>query len=231
VVARGAHVRLATEHGAVHVWIPAGYRPESAGIALYVHGYYTDVDKAWSEHRLGEQFAASGRNALFIVPEAPAGLRQGVYWRSLGELIRTVRSRLKVARPAGPVVAIGHSGAYRTLLEWLEYPPLDEIVMLDALYGEEEQFAAWMERSPRHRLIQVGADTLRWTEELAVGMPDAVVLDRIPDEVEQLELGETVKEARLVYLRSQLGHMPIVTDGVAIPLTLRMTRLGRVAAP
>jgi hypothetical protein len=88
-----------------------------------------------------------------------------------------------------------------------------------------------MERSPRHRLIQIGADTLRWTEELAVGMPDAVVLDRIPDEVEQLEIGETAKEARLVYLRSQVGHMPIVTDGVVIPLTLRMTRLGRVASP
>ena len=70
-LAGGEHVRIATKRGPVHVWRPAGYDPLTAGIVLYVHGYYTTSDKAWAEHRLAEQFAASGRNALFIVPRAP----------------------------------------------------------------------------------------------------------------------------------------------------------------
>src|SRR6185503_17480091 len=86
VVAGGRHVRFETEHGAVHVWRPRGYDRATAGIVVYVHGYFTDVDKAWEEHALAEQFAASRQNALFIVPEAPAGKAEEVRWMKLAEL-------------------------------------------------------------------------------------------------------------------------------------------------
>src|SRR5688572_27928889 len=48
----GEHWRFETWNGPVHVWRPSGYDPATAGTVLYVHGYYTDVDKAWREHRL-----------------------------------------------------------------------------------------------------------------------------------------------------------------------------------
>ena len=41
------HTRLRTPNGAVHVWKPAAYDPSTAGIVIYVHGYYVDVDDAW----------------------------------------------------------------------------------------------------------------------------------------------------------------------------------------
>jgi len=41
---------------------------------IYVHGYYTDADGAWSEHDLARQFKASHQNAMFIVPDAPSGM-------------------------------------------------------------------------------------------------------------------------------------------------------------
>ena len=224
-VAGGSHARIETDAGPVHVWTPTGFHADTAGVVLYVHGYYTDVDAAWAEHRLGEQFAASGRNALFIVPEAPRGARPAVNWPSLGALIRTVRARLDMVRPGGPVIAFGHSGAYRTLISWLDYPALDQLVLLDAMYGEEDTFADWLRGSPARRMIVIGADTLRWTESFVEGFPEARVLDRIPDDATLAEIGGPPRGERLVYVRSQQGHLPIVTAGDLLPLSLRMTGL------
>src|SRR5512133_1400020 len=61
-VAREQHFRLRSRHGPIHVWHPAGYDPKSAATVVYVHGYFADVDDAWSEYRLRDQFAASELN-------------------------------------------------------------------------------------------------------------------------------------------------------------------------
>jgi hypothetical protein len=219
--AGGEHIRLETAQGAVHVWIPPDYRPESAGIALYVHGYYTNVDKAWKQHALAEQFRASGRNALFIAPEAPDGLGQKVFWPELGELLVEVRRQTGLRRPWGPVVAMVHSGGYRTAAAWLEDELLDDLVLLDALYADEQAFADWA-RAPGHRVIVVGADTLRWTEPFAreLGLRS---LERIPDD--PIATGGDPVVVDSLYLRGQYRHMDLVTNRKVIPLLYRMTRL------
>ena len=74
IEADGTHYRVQTEHGPVHLFRPAGYDRRTAGVVVYVHGLYTSVDQAWKDHRLATQFAASGANALFIVPEAQSPL-------------------------------------------------------------------------------------------------------------------------------------------------------------
>src|SRR5688572_5755301 len=119
----GEHWRFETWNGPVHVWRPSGYDPQTAGTVVYVHGYYVTVDKAWREHRLAEQFAASGLNALFIAPEAPTGGQQEILWPGLGTLLVEVEKHIALTIPPGPLVAIGHSGAWRTVREWLDYKP------------------------------------------------------------------------------------------------------------
>jgi hypothetical protein len=239
----GRHWRIDTAHGTVHVWAPPGYRAEKAGVAVYVHGYYTDVDDAWDEHHLAAQFAASGCNALFIVPEAPRGNRHEVYWPSLGDLLREVRRHTGLVMPwgghepgPGPgdgIVALGHSGAYRTLLEWLDERQLGHIVLLDGLYGNEQPFLDWLASSqPRgahrgHRLTIVGLDTLRWSELVASEQPGAYGLDWIPDQL--ADVPEAARAARLVHVRSQYAHMELVTEGKAIPVLLRMSGLPALA--
>jgi len=220
--AGGEHIRLETDHGAVHVWIPPGYVSETAGIALYVHGYYTDVDKAWKQHRLAEQFRATGRNALFIAPEAPDGLAQPVFWPELGDLLLEVRTQTGLRRPWGPVVAMVHSGGYRTASAWCAQDLVDELVLLDALYGDEEVFGAWV-GDRRHRLIVVGAETVRWTEPFARELAMRA-FDQIPDRAER------VAPWRLLYLRGQYGHYDLVTSGKVIPVLFQMTRLPGAAA-
>ena len=209
-----SHVRLTTAHGPVHLWTPPTYDPATAGIAVYVHGYYTDADRSWADHHLADQFLASGRNALFIAPEAPAGLRPAVNWTSLQDLLIEVRVQTGRPLPRGPLVAVFFSGGYRTASHWLEHPELREIVMLDAMYDDEDLFAAWL-RQPRkrpNRMILVGADTLRWTEPFAREAREDGVADR------------------LVYLRAGEPHMDLVLKGAMIPAVLQQSSLPAAAA-
>ncbi len=224
-VAAGRHWRREPAAGRVHVWAPAGYPADGAATVLYVHGYYTDVDQAWANHRLAEQFALSSINALFIAPEAPSGSRQGVNWPELTSLLTTVAAAIDLPRPMGVTVAIGHSGGHRTVDRWLEHPGLDLVIAMDSSYGNVGELKAWLDASAEHRLIMIGDDTLRWTEELAAAaeaeLGTAVVtLDRFPED--DRGLPAEARGARLVYVRSQFGHMPLVTDGVALPMVLRL---------
>jgi hypothetical protein len=73
--------------------------------------------------------------------------------------------------------------------------------------------------SPRRRLIDVGDDTRQWTEQLHAGLPKTVVLDGFPA-VED-EIPPAAARAKILYIRSSIGHFPLVTGGVALPMVLR----------
>ncbi len=215
----GLHLRLLTDRGPVHVYEPQGYDPSTAGTLVYVHGYYTDLDSAFRQQHLAAQFGNSNINALFISPEAPAQYTEAVKWSSLRELLETVKvSGVKL--PKGAVVAMAHSGGFRTLVPWLSSGLLDTVVLLDGLYGNEEDFAAWVDEATdnHRRLLLVGSDTASRIERFVAG--------RVDVERAALPLPSAVSPgSRLLFLRSQVGHMELVTEGRAIPEVLRLTAL------
>jgi hypothetical protein len=220
-VQAGRHWRLDTARGAIHVWTPAGYDAATAATVVFVHGYWVDVDEAWTSYRLAEQFALSGINAMFIAPEAPSAKWKPIAWPSLAALVRTVADEVDVAMPALRLVAVGHSGAYRTLALWLANRTLDTVVLLDALYAEDG-LLPWMRASKQHRLVNIVYETGRLSDYLhrhlagtkrVAGLP----LDGLP-------------EARIVYVRTDVGHWQLVTDGVALPLALRAIAVPAVAS-
>jgi hypothetical protein len=220
--AGGRHLRIGTARGSVHVWFPPGYAAPTAGIAIYVHGYYTNVDQAVVDHDLIGQFRASRRNAVFIVPEAPAWNGEAVWWTDLGELLEEVQLRARFPLPRGPVVVAGHSGAIRTVLAWLDHPRLRELLLMDALYRGEDALAAWLEAEPeRHRVILVGQETGPRTESwLAERGASVVLLPQVPAAIAPRD-----RAARVMYLRSQYDHMGLVTTGRVLPLLLGVTGL------
>jgi hypothetical protein len=229
LVAGGRHIRVETSRGAVHVWRPPGYDADRAGILVYVHGYYTDVDRAFEEHHLAEQFAKSRQNALFIACEAPDGKKQDVFWKDLGELLDTVRTKTGLRTPDGPLVILGHSGAYRTLAEWLAYRRIDEMILLDALYANEEDFRAWIESMPRHgsrKLVIVSIETTKRSDAFVDKQRFAAKAEKVPDRLFELTRGK--RNAQVVYLKSQYDHMALVTGDKAIPLLLRLTPFDRL---
>jgi hypothetical protein len=190
-----------------------------------VHGYYTDADGAWRGHALARQFKASHQNALFIVPDAPAGNDDDVKWPALKDLRRAV-SRANIRLPDGPVVVIGHSGAFRTVMQWVDHKRVDQIILLDALYAGEaafDEFIASGKRADDHKLIVVAASTAEESASFARRYKFVVARERMPASVAGFTRRE--RRAKLLYIRSQFEHMAIVTSGKVIPTLLRVTPL------
>jgi hypothetical protein len=219
-VAAGRHVRIDGPRGPIHVWIPASYHADTGATVIYVHGYFDDADTAWTGHQLAQQFALSALNALFVIPEAPVAQKTPINYPNLGELLRLVEDATGAMRGAALTVAVGHSGAFRTLQTWLDEPLLDQLVMVDAMYGDEDAIVGWVKSSSRHRLIFVGEDTLLATESVAEKLPETLTLDRFPPTYDTWPAA--ARTARSVYVRAQYLHMPLVTEGIVLPSLLRL---------
>ncbi len=227
-VAGGTHWRIKTDAGAVHAWIPPGYDRATAGTVVYVHGYYTDSDGAWRDHDLARQFRASKQNALFIVPDAPSGNGEDVKWHALTDL-RKAMTRANIRIPDGPTIVMGHSGAFRTVMKWVDHKVVAQVILLDALYGGARSFDEFIgsgKRAKQHKLIVIGADTAEESRGFIKRYPFAVAREKMPASVDDFTKRE--KRAKLLYVHSQFGHMEIVKNGKVIPLLLRLTPLGTV---
>jgi hypothetical protein len=221
----GRHFRIKTARGAVHVWVPPDYDRETAGTVIYVHGYYTDADGAWRGHDLARQFKASRQNALFIVPDAPSSNDDDVKWPALKDLRKAV-TRANIVLPSGPVIVMGHSGAFRTVMQWVDHRLVDQIILLDALYAGESAFDAFIasgKRADHHKLVVVAASTAEGSSSFARRYRFAVARERMPSSSSGFSRRERV--AKLLYIRSQFDHMAIVTSGKVIPTLLRVTPL------
>ena len=216
-VAAGQHWRLETPRGVVHVWLPPEYDAATAQTVIFVHGYKTDLETMWTGAQLPQQFAHSGVNAMFIAPEAPAAKLAPMVWPSLDALLRAVTTGTHQPLPRGRVVAIGHSGAYRTIVLWLANVKLQTIVLLDGAYGELDRFAEWVRASKAHRFINIAYETQTYSDFMHQAMPGTVRVDGLPE----TDFDDTARKARVLYVRTDLGHWPLVLDGVAIPDALR----------
>jgi len=221
----GKHFRIKTAQGAVHVWAPPGYDRDTAGTVIYVHGYWTDADGAWREHHLAKQFRMSRQNALFIVPDAPSSNDDNVKWPALTDLRRAI-ARANIRMPDGPIVVMGHSGAYRTVMQWVDHRLVDEIILLDAMYAGEHQFDEFIKsgkHADEHKMIVVGAAVAQESASFTKAYKFGVARERFPDTLGGFTKRE--RRAKLLYVHSQYDHMGIVTNRKVIPLLLRVTRL------
>ena len=224
-VAGGTHWRISSKSGPVHVWIPAGYKRESAGLVVYVHGYYDTADSTWKNHQLAQQFRRSRQNAMFLVIEAPSSNQESVRWDSLTALKQTVRLA-GMRLPDGPTVAIAHSGGFRTLAQWVDNRLLAQVILLDALYGAQDAFDEFID-SGKHaklrKMVLISSDTATRSNEFARRFRYAVIRNKLP--ASYTDFSNRERRAKLLYIRSQYGHSEIVAGGKVIPLMLRITPL------
>ncbi len=226
----GTHWRIKTKAGAVHVWIPGGYDRETAGTVVYIHGYHTDADGAWKDHGLAKQFKASKQNAMFIVPDAPSGNDEDVHWPALTDLRKAV-AKGNIRIPDGPTVVMGHSGAFRTVMKWVDHRAVAKIILLDALYAGQKAFDEFIssgKNADDHRLIMVGSDTAESSKGFVSRYKFAVTREKLPASASDFSKKE--RGAKLLYVRSQYDHMSMVTNGKVIPLLLKVTPLKALGA-
>lgn len=221
---RAIHTRIATPAGAIHVLRPDGYRRATAGTVLYVHGFNTTVDRTWKEDRLEDQLAASRINALFIAVAAPRSLEDHVRFPDLGAVLRLVARRAKLRLPAGPLIALGHSGGYWTIASWLDHDRLRQVILLDGVYGFLAEYRAWITGAPSRRLVLVARGTRKLSRRLVRGLPGVLRRPRIPERFSHRE-----RAARILYVDSQYSHSALVTGRKVIPAVLKLTGLPGLA--
>jgi hypothetical protein len=222
----GTHWRIKSKVGVVHVWRPRGFRRKGGGIVVYVHGYQSSADKTWGNKAIAEQFRKSRQNALFIVVDGPTNPRDKVKFKALTQLFPIVQRYTRLRLPRGHIVAIGHSAAYRTIVNWLDYRYLDHVILVDALYAKGPQFYAWMETHKYkdwHKLIVISYDTLSQTKRFLSKFKYVVKRKRFPGRYS--EFTKSQKRGRILFIRSQYGHAQLVNNKRVIPLLLRLTRL------
>lgn len=216
----GAEVRhrIKTKRGPVYVYRPAKVSPTFT--VVYVHGFYNNVDSAWKEHDLAAKFERSHLAATFVVPEAPTSPQEPVVWTSLDDLLSTVRAAKPKALPrGGPIVLVGHSAAYKTMVNWLVHPRVREVFLVDALYGFEDEYALWLTRSQDHRIVVVAKTTDEWVTPFAKRFRFGIKLGEIPS-VPTSRLRHT----RMLTMRSQYDHMALVKDDFPMAALLRLSR-------
>jgi hypothetical protein len=227
--AHGVQWRLQTEDGVVHVWRPDDIQTASAGIVVYLHGYYDSTDESWEQYVLPEQFWQSRQNAFFIAPESPIDNDEDVYWVDLDQLLSMVFRRIKEQQPSGPIVVIGHSGAFRNILCWLDNPRVEEVILLDGLYNNEKEFGKWIgdSHARNRRLILVAVETLENSQRFARQFRFSVFRNTFPRDYAGFTKAE--REARLLHIKTDHDHMELVHTGEVIPVILRLSPLERLA--
>ncbi|MBI4818933.1 MAG: hypothetical protein HY791_21865 [Deltaproteobacteria bacterium] len=215
--ANGRHLRMLTRDGPVHVWLPTEPSTETV---IYLHGYYTRVDSAWTEHSLLSQFQGSGRSAAFVVPEASSGNDEVPFWRDLGALLSEVDTATTATLSKSRVTAIAHSGGYRTIVHWLTDKRLEEIVLLDALYSAEKELRGWLRKTPNHKMVVIAGSTAPRATKFARSVRGAVIFDGLPAEL-GARVGAHRKHPLLVF-RTDLEHMEIISGGRVMPSALSL---------
>jgi hypothetical protein len=212
----------------VAIFIPKGFKPgpgETTDFVIHFHGWRARLGPMLDKFQLVSQFAASGRNAIFVAPQGPydspdssGGKLEDTdgFKRFMDDVLKVVRSRIgQTGSGIGKITLSGHSGAYRVMAYVLDRGGLtekiNEVFLFDALYAETARFDKWIQR-PGTRLVNIyttnggtKAETEKWMADLEKrGIP---LFKKQEEEVTTAEL----KANRLVFLYTKLGHNEVLS--------------------
>jgi hypothetical protein len=147
-----------------------------------------------------------------------------VTWTDLDELLSTVRDAKPKALPkGGPVVLVGHSAAYRTIMGWLNHPRVSEIFLVDGLYGFEDEYATWLSSNEDHRLVLIVRTTDQWVGPFTKRFRFGIKLDEIPSVATS-----RLRHTRLLTMKSQYEHMDLVRHPDPLTALLKLSRYSPV---
>lgn len=160
----------------VGVFIPAGYRPSATvDFVVHFHGHLNNVANVLDRFALRSQFAASGLNAVLVVPQGPRDaadsgcgtleLEPGALKALLEEVAAFLRSEGKTTSTRiGRVALTAHSGGYKVAAAVLAHGGLEsqitDVLLFDATYGSLERFAVWLAGRKGRRLVSIFTDHL-----------------------------------------------------------------------
>jgi len=226
----------------VAIFAPKGFRSgDATNLVFYFHGWRNNVDDTFAKYRVAEQLAASGVNAVLVLAEGPKNApdsfggkleETGVFASLVSDVLGALKARgvIESTRP-GSIVLAGHSGAYRVMAFILTRGGLTanirEVYLFDALYGQSEKFAHWIDRFPgklvdiytaeggtRDQSLDLMDDLRAWDIPFAAVPESAVTQDLL-------------RKNRLVFIDSALEHNDVVAGKEQLRAFLSASSLPR----
>jgi hypothetical protein len=191
-----------------HVLIAAAadFNPNAPGaIVVYFHGNMATLSRdVIARQQIVRQLADSGLNAVLVAPQLAVDAQDssaGNFWRpgafaqfldeAEGKLAELYPNAARGAFRRMPVIVVAYSGGYMpaaySLAEGGAGDRVRGVVLLDALYGEEDKFAHWIESAHNGAFFVSAYSTSTHDENLALrdrlqregihaedGMPDGL---------------------------------------------------------
>lgn len=168
----GKHYDAATHYNdsSVLIYVPKYFSAKKKiNYVFWFHGWGNNIDSACKQYGLLDQFEASGRNAIFIFPEGPKNapdsyggkLEQPQVFQGLMKEVVEQLAANKVIKPVRgfqindyDISLAGHSGAYRVISRIINKSPVNEVILFDAMYGQNDLYMQWLSQ-PEHRFINI----------------------------------------------------------------------------
>jgi hypothetical protein len=158
----------------VAIFIPKNFHAtDKVDFVVHFHGWMNTVASTLEQYKLVEQLAASGKNAILIVPEGPHNAPDSfggkledtngfkIFMTEAVEKLRASGALTKTNFEIGNVILSGHSGGYHVMAAIADHGGLAhnirEIWLFDALYGNTENFVAW-QKFENGRLLDIYTD-------------------------------------------------------------------------
>ncbi len=158
----------------VAIFIPKNFRAtDRVDFVVHFHGWMNTVASTLTNYQLVEQFSASGKNAILIVPEGPhyapdsfGGKLEDTngFKNFMAEAVEKIGASGALAKTnfeIGNVIISGHSGGYHVMAAILDHGGISDKIkeawLFDALYGGTENFVAW-QKNQNGRLLDIYTD-------------------------------------------------------------------------
>jgi hypothetical protein len=210
----------------VALFIPRGFRQtEAVDLLVHLHGWWNNIDTTLSKYKLPQQLFESGKNAILVVPEGPRNAPDSFAGKleDAGGLKRFItdvvdflfkESRIKT-RSVGKIILSGHSGGYHgisfALMRGGMADAVSEVYLFDALYGQTEKYARWIDHYPG-KMITIYTDS-GGTKEETEGLMEDLDGWKIPyrQQEERAVVTTDLRDNRLVFIHTDLEHDMVVS--------------------
>ncbi|HWI58431.1 MAG TPA: hypothetical protein VNZ22_14500, partial [Bacillota bacterium] len=154
----------------VAIFIPKGFRETGRiDFVVHFHGWRNQVEGVLRRYQLIEQLAASGRNAVLVVPQGPRNAPDSFdgkledpdgfkrFMHEVAEILRQQSTLKQKDFTLGTIVLSGHSGGYQVIASILDHGGLTdhvrEVWLFDALYAQADKFLAWSAKPSSGRFL------------------------------------------------------------------------------
>jgi hypothetical protein len=140
-------------------------------LIVHFHGWNNNIDSTLRQYQLVEQLVASRKNAILVVPEGPRNAPDSFggkledpegFKTFISDVLASLAQHTKSpVSTLGNIILSGHSGGYHVMSFILLHGGLTdhvkEVFLFDALYGQTEKYAFWLDHSDG-RMINIYTD-------------------------------------------------------------------------